>query len=96
MQRYNKSYQEPEYDYRLAVYLQNKAFIEQHNASESTFTLAINKFADLTEDEFDSIFTAKNTQPEKLMANVVSDGNYQTLPESYDWRNYNMVTSVKD
>jgi hypothetical protein len=42
MAKYGKNYNGADYNYRLAVYLQNKEFIDTHNSSGSQMILRIN------------------------------------------------------
>jgi len=42
--------------YRLGVYKNNLQFIEEHNRKNLGFTVAMNKFGDLTSEEFVSIY----------------------------------------
>merc|ERR1712170_277153 len=52
--------------YRFAVFGDNHDFINRHNArfeaGEETYTVAINKFADLTKSEFHQIYLAPNEE----------------------------------
>ena len=41
-----------ESNYRSYIYDQNVAKIEEHNAGNHTWTMGVNKFADLTAEEF--------------------------------------------
>lgn len=51
--QYGKHYSSPEEQkYRLAVFNVNLNKIEAHNAKHLPWTLGVNKFADITEEEF--------------------------------------------
>ena len=59
----------------------------------------MNKFGDLTVDEFVSGFTGFNTT--KSMQKLPSDGKYQQIPDlqipdEIDWRKLGAVTPVQD
>ncbi|KAK7409944.1 hypothetical protein VNO78_00368 [Psophocarpus tetragonolobus] len=90
---------EEEKMYRLRVFEDNYAFVTQHNenAINSTYTLSLNAFADLTHHEFKtsrlglppSFLRFKrfpNQQPRHL----------RDIPSHIDWRQSGAVTSVKD
>jgi len=75
-------------------------FIEKHNTEHAlglhTFTVGINKFADLTNEEFVKQYTGaipKESYPE---ATLQADPTNPPLPKEIDWRVYNKVTEVKD
>jgi len=48
--------------YRLSVFTQNNADIMRHNAGDSTYTLGLTLFADLTSEEFISTYTGIKEQ----------------------------------
>lgn len=39
-------------EYRYSIFVENVKRIEAHNKTNSTFTMGINKYADLTWEEF--------------------------------------------
>jgi len=71
-------------------------FINSHNNAKSTFTVGLNKFADLTADEFAQIylgtkFTANSTNRiQKTHSKVAAP------PASWDWRTHGVVTPIKN
>merc|ERR1712226_1150489 len=65
--QHGKFYAETAEDnYRFSVFGDNNDFITRHNerfnAGEETYTVAINKFADLTKSEFYNIYLAQNAE----------------------------------
>ena len=75
--------------YRKQVFANNYQMVAESNAdSENTFTLELNKFADLEKTEFAALYTGrKNVQA----ANTYSQGpveylDISDLPASWDWR----------
>ncbi len=94
--KYNKFYGSiEELENRLEVFKENLYFITQHNALPAqNFTLGINQFADLTEDEFRATFS----RPIELGSyGCKSFAEHNSVaPSSVDWRQKGKVTSVKD
>merc|ERR1712055_585036 len=86
-----------EHDIRKSIFAANLKFIENHNAEHAlglhTFTVGVNQFADLTNEEFVKQFTgfaAADGLPETSV-DVAGD-----LPDSIDWRELGAVTPVKN
>ena len=50
--KYNKVYSNEEFDHRFGVFKRNMQFIEDHNKKGLSYTLKMNKFGDLTNEEF--------------------------------------------
>lgn len=50
---YNKDYTEEEAIYRLNVFTENLKYINEYNNKQNDIILGLNKFADLTKEEFD-------------------------------------------
>ena len=55
---YNKKYNdEEEYNKRLEIFTKNYEFINNHNSENGdSFKLDVNEFADMTTDEFNSLY----------------------------------------
>lgn len=115
-QMYNRSYNdESEDNYRFKIFLENKLKIAKHNqraaSGQHSFTLKLNKYADMTHPEFvktmngykpqlrqqNRIMVRSYSHPE-LVAEQASIANEpeKLLPPSIDWRQHGYVTSVKD
>ena len=95
---HEKVYDEHEVLYRFRIFKQNADFIDQFNSEEHSFTVGLNKFADLTNTEFLERYTGFN----RPLIHV-QDGEHAyeydsslALPSSVDWRSKNAVTGVKD
>jgi hypothetical protein len=69
--------------------------IAAHNADENeTFTMKMNKFGDLTEEEFAKMY--RNLNISDKQANEVKVFNVADLPASVDWNKAGAVTPIKD
>jgi len=93
-QHHKKTYPtEAEAKHRLAAFSYNARFVEQHDAEARGFTVALNEFADLTSEEFASLYLGMN-----FTANIhrTGFGVPQTFAASVDWRTKGAVTGVKN
>ncbi|CAG7868443.1 unnamed protein product, partial [Brassica rapa] len=82
------------------IFKDNHDFVTRHNdISNSTYSLSLNAFADLTHHEFKASrlggFSASSAP--LLMAKGQSVENVRgKVPDSVDWRKKGAVTNVKD
>ncbi|XP_023759344.1 low-temperature-induced cysteine proteinase [Lactuca sativa] len=103
-QQHGKSYStEEENLYRFNVFEDNYAYIIRHNSnSNSSYTLSLNSFADLTHHEFKLArlrgLSASAASDDLIRLNrgssLIESSSY--LPKSLDWRDKGAVTNVKD
>jgi len=98
--KYERNYlSTPEHDNRKNVFISNLKLIQKHNAEHAlglhTFALGVNKFADLTSEEFVSTYNGYQAEAFEGLpkVNIESIGEE---PESVDWRDEGYVTPVKD
>jgi cathepsin L len=87
-----------EYNTRLSIYRDNLAFIESHNRQNLGFQVAMNKFGDLTNEEFKQVFlgTTINATNLKQSENIHEYNPLFALADDVDWRKKNAVTPVKN
>lgn len=102
MSQYGRAYEtDAEHDARYEIFRRNVAFIDAHNSQAELglkqHRLSINRFADLTHDEFRARMKLKRRPsiPSNNRLFRLADDN-QTIPDSVDWRTTGMVTPVKD
>ena len=86
---------------RFQIFKHNLRFIDEHNAENRTYKLGLNRFADLTNEEYRSMYLgAKAGSKRRLTATKTSDryvvGAGESLPGSVDWREKGAVVDVKD
>ncbi|KAM4098675.1 hypothetical protein ACJW30_07G096100 [Castanea mollissima] len=86
---------------RFEIFKDNLRFIDEHNTKENpTYKLGLNRFADLTNEEYRSMFLGTKMDRKGMLSGTKSDRYaYQSgeeLPESVDWREKGAVVDVKD
>ncbi|XP_068209646.1 digestive cysteine proteinase 2-like [Palaemon carinicauda] len=85
--------------YRKTIFENNLKFVEEHNArfhkGEVTFNVAMNKFADMTTDEFVAQMTGL-TKLEDTVGQVFAQFTDAPRAADVDWRSKGAVTPVKD
>lgn len=90
-----------EKDKRFEIFKDNLRYIdEQNSVANRTYKLGLNRFADLTNDEYRSMYLGTKTDAMRRFSRSPSDrylpkaGN--SLPDSVDWRKEGAVVPVKD
>lgn len=93
---------------RLNIFTKNVKFIESFNNNDSkSYKLGINKFTDLTSEEFMRYYTTNHglnskfssIKSQKLSPTTISSFKYENIsdvPSEMDWRKSGVVTSIKD
>jgi cathepsin L len=90
MRQSNQFFTGDEYQARLGIFLANKRLVQQHNAANSGFTVAMNKFAAMTPAEYKSMLGFKRIQ--HTAKGIPSASN----ADSIDWRKKGCVNAIKD
>jgi len=95
--KFEKNYlSSQEHNLRKAIFAENLVKINKHNVEESlglhTFTLGVNKFADMTNEEFRLFYNGLVGQGNLEVEEIIA----HELPETVDWRDKGYVTPVKD
>ncbi|KAG6512071.1 hypothetical protein ZIOFF_030164 [Zingiber officinale] len=90
-------------EYRLEVFKENLQFVDEHNAAadrgEQSFRLGMNRFADLTNEEYRARFLGNFSQMRSTSRKISSryllrEGD--NLLDSIDWRENGAVVQVKN
>jgi len=94
MATHNKVYaSSEEQSYRLSVFARSAEFVRNWDEEARGFSVALNQFADLTSEEFVSIYNGMNVT--KVYEEPV-DMMMVAAPTSVDWRNKGAVTGIKN
>lgn len=84
---------------RFEIFKSNAQLVDSFNAGNHKYWLGMNKFADLTNDEFKAtrtgFRTSKTTNTVKITKRFKYE-NVSAVPASMDWRTRGVVTPVKD
>jgi hypothetical protein len=87
---------------RFNVFKENVRYIHEANMKDRPFRLALNKFADMTTDEFRRTYAGSRVRHHRsLSGGRQGDGSFmysdaEKLPAAVDWRQKGAVTAIKD
>ena len=87
---YTDSYEE---NFRYAIWRYNMKKIEDHSKADRGFTIGLNKWSDMTPNEFQYLMQRKRLG--RVQHNRTSS-RIDTLPKQVDWRKRGCVTPVQD
>jgi len=94
--QYNKSYSHLEHGQRKEIFRHNLDYIMSHNLySNSSYTLKLNQFADLTRSEWREKYLGYKHRPRETEDNV-KQLKRTWISSSVDWRKKGAVTPVKN
>ncbi|XP_073309877.1 cysteine proteinase mucunain isoform X2 [Primulina huaijiensis] len=91
-----------EKDKRFDIFKDNLKFINEHNAGNRTYEVGLNRFADLSNEEYRFLYLGTRTDAKRRFvksrygSNRYRFGNGETLPESVDWRKKGAVAPIKN
>jgi hypothetical protein len=82
---------------RSAAFANNRAFVEAHNSSTSTYTVGLTQFADLTVEEFRSLYLGGSSfSAPPASSSLSSSSSSAPPPPSVDWEAKGLVSPVKN
>ncbi|KAE8721765.1 Oryzain beta chain [Hibiscus syriacus] len=89
---------------RFEIFKDNLNFVIEHNSVKRTYKVGLNKFADLTNEEYKAMYlgtrvdlkTRSYRHAGKVKSNKYAFRVGDDLPESVDWREKGAVGAVKD
>ncbi|KAH3762943.1 cathepsin L1 [Pelomyxa schiedti] len=88
---HGRNYATPqERDHRFSVWRHNLQFVEQHNAEGHSWTVGMNEFADLTNEEYRAMLSKPKTYA------VEAGPSAGAVVANVDWRTKNVVCPIKD
>jgi len=88
-----------EHESRFQVFAENLKKIAAHNNAGHSYTLGINQFSDLTQEEFKGQYLGGYkalSNPATSESRAFVKKAIKDLPESVDWRDMDAVTDVKN
>jgi len=100
--KYNKNYNHDEAYYRYKIFKHNVDYVDYFNkyeAAERTFTVGINKFSDLSNEEFRGFFLGTKvdaTTQVRSGQRQVPQVDLKALPTAWNWTSQGAVTPIKN
>lgn len=95
---------EEERHLRLQIFSDNLRYVHQHNLRNAFYRLGLNKFADLSNQEFKALYFGSTQRPLRrpqtpavqVAPPSLGYGGFNVIPSTVDWRAEGSVTKVKD
>ncbi len=82
---------------RFQIFAKNVEEIIAHNANtEKTYTKGVNKFTDLTDEEFMKFYVASSQNCSATLDSNIPFKYKSAVPIEWDWRNFSVVSPVKN
>jgi len=90
---HNKHYAQADFAAKYATFKANMDFVAAWNADADNHRVAINKFADLTIEQFSAIYLGTR---QTVTGFTITQGMPAAAPTSVDWRTKGAVTPIKN
>ncbi|KAL0424166.1 UNVERIFIED_CONTAM: Cysteine proteinase RD21A [Sesamum radiatum] len=92
-----------EKDRRFQIFKDNLKFVDEHNSGNRTYKVGLNQFADLTNEEFRSVYLGTRSDAKRRFVKSKNASQRYAfragddeLPESVDWRERGAVAPIKN
>jgi hypothetical protein len=98
LQKYERRYKgRYEREVRYGIYQSNVKYIDYINSQNLSFKLAENKYADMTNEEFQAIYLGYKGHGYSHYMDLAEPVNItEEFPDNVDWRKEGAVTEVRD
>jgi cathepsin L len=93
MQSHKKFYEHSEFQRRFQIFRSNLDFVVAHNNANKSFTVAMNKFGDLTAEEFGRFYLGTRYT---FSGSFSAPSAPTALPVSWNWNTRGAVTPIKN
>jgi len=96
--KYAKTYQHDQVHARYQIFKTNVDFVDNFAKNEQkTYTVGLNQFADLTNEEFQQYFMGTTVDATTMKRSATTSSNTITAPPAaWDWRQKGAVTAIKN
>jgi len=95
--QHNKEYSLDAEEARFGVFSMNYAYVRAWNEAGNSAVLALNQFADLTNEEFAAMYTGAQPAPEDVVqANLATFDEAEAVPTQWSWLTEGAVTPIKN
>jgi len=93
--KYQKTFHHDEFQSRYQIFKHNMDVVRDNNAQNNGMILAINKFADLSSQEFNKLFKGLKKVTISAANNVEYEGQV-SAPDNFSWVTQGAVTGIKN
>jgi len=95
--KYAKTYQHDEVYYRYKIFKQHVDYVDNFSQEQHSYTVGLNQFADLANEEFQKFFMGTKVDGTKLkQTGEKHQPTSGALPVTWDWVKQGAVTAIKN
>merc|ERR1711916_97172 len=98
MKKHGKAYEAAEFQTRYSEFKRHLAFVNSHDAAAKGYTVAVNEFSDLSDEEFARYYLGYKPELRTAQAalNVADFTGVVNVPQTQNWPSQGAVTAVKN